>query len=43
MEKWAPHIVGLHSCGGGILSIKIFFFHMYIKLLKNFKSTRHLV
>lgn len=19
-EKWAPHVVGLHSCGGGILS-----------------------
>ena len=20
VEKWAPHVVGLHSCGGGILS-----------------------
>ena len=20
MEKWAPHVVALHTCGGGILS-----------------------
>ena len=20
VEKWAPHVVALHSCGGGILS-----------------------